>query len=313
MIAINMKKVIITGATGFIGGALAKRLLTNGVKVYGVGRNTTKLEALKQYGDFIPVAADFVDYGKLHDIIKERGFDMFYHLAWDGTSTSTSTYNDYNVQLLNIKAGCDVINSAALLQCDSISSSSSSYQQSNKIIASPGEKDLLNPVIYGIVKKCSIEMFKVIAYNQKMPCINLIFPNTYGPGDKLNTAIVFFIKKLLLHDPLNLISGIYPDDWMYIDDLVDGVVSASQSAKEYGNYYIGHRNITTFKDKLLKMKRILNSNSELHFGAYPENYYVDYSFFDLDALYNDTGWEAKTSFSESILKTTEWIQSANLI
>jgi nucleoside-diphosphate-sugar epimerase len=303
--AANMKKVIITGATGFIGGALARRLLTNGVTVYGVGRNTEKLEALKEFGNFIPVAANFVDYGKLHDIIKERGFDMFYHLAWDGTSTST--YNDYNVQIVNIKAGCDAVSSAVFLQCSS-SSSSSSYQQGNVSIAAGDKRDVFNPVIYGITKKCSAEMFKAIAYKHKIPCVNLIFPNTYGPGDKLNTAIVFFIKKLLSHESLNLISGIYPDDWMFAEDLVNGIVSASQSSKEYGNYYIGHRNITTFKDKLLEMKRILNSNSELHFGAYPENYYVDYSSFDLDALYNDTGWEAKTSFSESILKTAEWIE-----
>jgi nucleoside-diphosphate-sugar epimerase len=304
-----MRKVIITGVTGFIGGALARRLLSDGVRVYGVGRDTGKLEVLKSYGDFVPVAADFADYGRLHEIIGEYGFDMFYHLAWNGTSASAPVYNDYNVQVLNIKAACDAANSAVTLRCNN-SSSSSSYQQGNISISDTDGDELFNPIIYGITKRCAAEMFKAIAYKNKMSCVNLIFPNTYGPGDKLNTAIVFFLKNMLLNKPLNLISGLYKDDWMYIDDLIDGILSASQSQSVYKDYYIGHRNITSFKDKLIKMKDTLNSNSELLFGTYPENYYVNYQFFDLDALYNDTGWEANTDFGETIQKTAEWIKSA---
>jgi nucleoside-diphosphate-sugar epimerase len=303
-----MKKVIITGASGFIGGALAKRLLSEGARVYGVGRNRGKLEALRQYGDFVPVAADFADYGRLHEMIADRGFDMFYHLAWNGTSASDVVYNDYTVHILNIKASCDVINSITSLQCEKCSSNSSSYQYSSRNITSIDKDDAFNPVIYGITKKCAVEMFKAMAYKNNLPCTNLIFPNTYGPGDKPNTAIVFFIRKLLLNEPLDLISGIYLDDWMYIGDLVDGILGASRSRKTYGDYYIGHRSITSFKDKLLEMKEVLNSNSELRFGTYPENYYVNYRSFDLDALYNDTGWETKTGFRETILKTAEWIK-----
>jgi nucleoside-diphosphate-sugar epimerase len=303
--SIKLNKVIITGVTGFIGGALAKRLLYDGVKVYGIGRNAKKLEELKQYGDFIPVLADFNEYDKLHEIIADRGFDMFYHLAWNGTSTYT--YNDYNVQIANIKTACDAANSAVFLQCGKCSSSSS-YQQCDVNMESFSGIDPFNPVMYGIVKKCAVDMFKSIAYKHKMPCVNLIFPNTYGPNDKLNTAIVLFIKNLLANKSLNLISGNYQDDWMYIDDLIEGIIAASYSKKEYGQYYVGHRKITTFKEKLSKMKDVLNSQSALQFGAYHENYYVDYAKFDVDALYRDTGWEAKMSFQESIIKTTKWIK-----
>jgi nucleoside-diphosphate-sugar epimerase len=308
--AIKLRKIIITGVTGFIGGALAKRLLSMGIRVYGVGRNRTKLETLKQYGDFIPVVADFVDYGKLHEKINERGFDMFYHFAWDGASTSRSSYKNYDIQISNIKVACDAVKSALSLQCSSSSSGGSSYQQCNVRVESNDKKDVFNPVIYGIAKKCAAEMFKAVAYINNMPCMSLVFPTTYGPGADPNSVIAFFVKKLLLHEPLNLISGMYPDDWIYIDDLVDGILSVSKPLKEYGDYYVGHRNVTTFKEKLLEMKQVLNSHSDLHFGTYSENHYVDYRSFDLGALYNDTGWEAKTSFRESILKTAEWIKKS---
>jgi nucleoside-diphosphate-sugar epimerase len=298
-----MKKVIITGATGFIGGALAKRLLSEGVKVYGVGRNAERLDEPKRLGDFVPIVADFVQYDKLHEMIDERGFDMFWHFAWRGTSAKE--YNDYNIQLDNIKAACAAATAAAALNCNRCDYGSS-YQQSNVNIA----KDLaFNPVLYGAVKRCAADLFKAIAYKNSTPCNNIIFPNTFGPGDKANTAIAFFIKELLAGRPLNLISGVHRDDWMFIDDLVDGIVHAAGAPKQYADYYIGHREITTFREKLLTMKSVLNSDSELNFGTYPETYYVDYSAFDLDALYNDTGFEAKTDFAESIRKTANWLKA----
>jgi nucleoside-diphosphate-sugar epimerase len=300
-----MKKVVITGATGFIGGALAKRLLADGVKVYGVGRNKEKLDELKEHGDFVPVIADFEQYAELPEMIGERGFDMFWHLAWRGTSTKD--YNDYNVQSGNVKAVCAAATAAAALNC-SCSSISSSYQQYDVNIA---EDIAFNPVMYGVIKKCAADAFRVISYKNNIPCNNIIFPNTFGPGDKANTAIGFFIKELLANRPLDLISGVHEDDWMLIDDLVDGIVHAAKTPKRYVDYYIGHRKITSFKEKLLMMKSVLNSKSKLNFGTYPEEYYVDYNAFDLDALYNDTGFEAKIDFAESIIKTADWLKSTS--
>jgi nucleoside-diphosphate-sugar epimerase len=301
-----MKKVIIIGATGFIGSALAKRLLAEGVKVYGVGRNVEKLDELKVYGDFIPIAADFEQYDRLHEMINERGFDIFWHLAWRGTSASDREYTDYNIQLDNVKAACAAATAAAALSCKQCSICGSNYQQSNLNII---ENLDFNPVPYGIVKRCAVDLFKAIAYKNNIPCNNIIFPNTFGPDDKANTAIIFFIRKMLSDAPLNLISGVHRDDWMFIDDLIDGIIQAARSSKKYTDYYIGHREITTFREKLLTMKSVLRSNSELNFGTYPETYYVDYSAFDLDALYNETGFECKADFKESIQKTANWVKS----
>jgi nucleoside-diphosphate-sugar epimerase len=300
-----MRKVIITGASGFIGGALARRLLAAGVRVYGVGRDAERLEALREYGDFVPVIADFERYDRLHEMIDERGFDMFWYLAWRGVSSDTC--NDYAVQSDNVRAAGAAATAAAALGCERVGISGS-YQQADVAIA---EDSTLNPILYGVVKKCAADMFKAISYKNNIPCVNLIFPNTFGPGDKPNTAIVSFIRALLAGRPLNLISGERPDDWMPIDDLVDGIIQAVETPRKYADYYVGHRQVTTFKEKLLTMRSVLRSSSELSFGTYPEAYYVDYGAFDLDALYNDTGFEAKTDFAASILQTAAWLRSVS--
>ena len=323
----KFKKVIITGASGFIGGSLAKRLLSDGVKVYGIGRNREKLDDLKQYGDFIPIEARFEQYNQLPEMISERDFDMFWHLAWQGTSKST--YNDYNVQVENIKVACDAISSAAKMGCQNSSMSGSIYQH----CAEPCDQTF-NPMVYGVIKKCALDLFKNLAYKNSINCSNIIISNTFGVGDKLNTAIVFFIRRLLANEPLNLVSGDCLDDWIYIDDMVEGILCAASLLASrplepnnvcknnysgnghnayfngyHKDYYIGNRNITTFKEKLETMKSVLSSKSELKFGTYPQTSRVDYSNFDLEALCRDTGFQVRTDFVTNILKTAQWLNS----
>ena len=298
-------KVIITGVTGYIGMALAKKLLKNGVSVYGVGRNIKKMALLKQYNNFFPVIADFIEYDKLATLINDRNFDMFWHFAWQGTNNGE--YNDYDVQIVNIRAACDAAVSAVSLDSNKISFACSNYQK-GKTNNTPEDLNL-NPIYYGTIKQCASDLYKAIAYKNNIPCINIILPNTFGPYGRDNTAIFLFIKRLLLNEPLNLINGNYQDDWMPIDDIVDGVISASMSTLKNADYYVGHRHITTFREKIIEMKHVLNSSSKLNWGEYPDYFHVDYSCFDLDALYRDTGWEAKISFADSILQTAEWVKT----
>ena len=68
-----------------------------------------------------------------------------------------------------------------------------------------------------------------------------------------------------------------------------------------------------FRSKLIAMKDILHSKSELKFGEYKDETFVNYTDFDLDALYNDTGFECKSNFRESILKTAEWLKARNAL
>ena len=298
-----MKKVVITGVTGFIGSALAKRLLQSKVTVYGVGRNISRLNELAAWGDFVPVVVDFEQYEALHTQINDSDLDMFWHFAWQGIPHA---YDDYNIQIQNIKIACDAARASVELRCKK-STFCSSYSQ-EKVALSSG-KESVNPDIYGSSKKCALNMFKAILYKCKIPCSNIILPNVYGAGDKLNSAIVFFIRNLLEDKPLRLISGDYKDDWIDINNLVDGIICAANSGDINTDYYIGNRAVTTFREKLISMKSALSSKSELLFGSYPQNNYVDYSQFDLDALYNDTGFEVTTSFAESIRETADWIKS----
>jgi nucleoside-diphosphate-sugar epimerase len=74
-------------------------------------------------------------------------------------------------------------------------------------------------------------------------------------------------------------------------------------------YYIGHRNIRTFREVVEEMRDAINPQAELRFGEYQDSLNMDYSYTDLDALYNDTGFECKADFKETIREQAEWLKS----
>lgn len=298
-----MKKVVICGATGFIGEALSRRLLKVGIRVYGIGRNISKLQELRKLGDFIPVTASFEEYSFLHNIIDDRDMDVLWHLAWQGVSTSTNF--GHEVQVQNVKAACDAAMAAFRLRCRICSCIGSYYQYS---ITNRGGSDKWNPLVYGVTKQSACDLFKALSYNNGVSCKNIIVPNVFGEGDKPDSAIVHFIKCLIENQPLDLVSGENLDDWIDIDDVIDGIICAALKGRDYVDYYVGHRHITTFKEKLLSMKDILCSDSTLHFGTYKETHRVDFAQINVETLNRDTGFEAKTDFAESILRTAEWIK-----
>lgn len=297
-----MKKMIVTGATGFIGGALTKKLLLQGERVYGIDINAKRLEEMKQYGDFVPVVADFSAYDRLEELISERGFDYCVHTAWAGSLGGKDLY-DHELQNFNIQSACKLFDKADKLGVKRVIFCCSSYQDMVK----DGYDFTVN--YYGIAKKAASDYCLAICARNGIECNIAVLTNTYGTGDRSQKAVNTFISKMQKGEEIKLIEGNKRNDWVYIDDTVEGLIRAAESPYAFRHYYIGHRVISSFKEKLLMMKETLKSSSELRFGEYPDDTYVNYDKLDLNALYNDTGFECRSDFKESILKTSEWLRS----
>jgi nucleoside-diphosphate-sugar epimerase len=304
-----MKKVVITGATGFIGGALAKRLLNDGVKVYGVGRNEDKLNELKKYGDFVPVVADFEQYFELPRMIADGNIDVFYHFAWQGVFGES--FKDYSLQLSNAKYACDTICQAIKMDCEKFV-----YAQTYNFyeIKSFINNDVFEPrytCVYSSSKTAAELIMKTLAFNNSN---NIVYSSgavcmAYGEGNYSQMLTNVVIKKILNNESPDLIEGNNLYDMIYVSD----IAAAFEAIGKYGinqkTYYIGHRQLRTFKEWLVDLRDAINPAVKLNFGSYKDNQNIDYSLIDLDALYNDTGFEAKTDFAESIIKTADWLKS----
>lgn len=305
-----MKKVIITGAGGFIGGALTKHLLEKGVTVYGVDISAEKFSAYSDHETFIPVVADFSKYDRLADMI-EDDIDVFYHFAWQGVFGAA--FKDYALQLNNAKYACEAIEQAIKIGCKKFvfAGTMNEYEMDSYIKA-----DYFEPrytYIYSAVKQVSEAIGKTLAFNNGIEFCTGRIAMAYGKNNYSMMIPNVVMKNLISNTPCKLIEGNDLYDMIYIDDIVRAFEAIGERGKNMKSYYIGHRKITTFREIIERIAEVLNPNCPLLFGEYPDvPSGVDYDNIDLDALYYDTGFECKANFEESIRKTAEWIKSEGI-
>ncbi len=292
-----MKRVIVTGAAGFIGAAFVKKLLQQGVTVYGIDISAKKLENLKQYGDFIPIVADFSKYDRLCEFVGEKDFDVFYHFAWQGVFGES--FKDYSLQLKNAKFACDAIMAAIMLNCKKfiMAGTYNEFEIKNFI-----NSETFTPrytCIYSTAKISAELICKTLAYNNGIKYNAGLICMAYGEGNFSKMLANVVIDQLNNNISPKLIEGNNFYDMIYIDDIVDAFILLGEKGVNLKSYYVGHRSLKTFRELMTEIRDILNPEISLLFGEYKETANMDYSLIDLNALYNDTGFECKSDFREN--------------
>lgn len=298
-----MKTAIVTGAGGFIGRSLVSELVSRHIKVYAVDIYPQERETGPPKEGVIPIRAGFEQYESLTKLIPEK-VDVFFHFAWKGVSGGD--YREIAAQTENIAASGIAIQQAIKLGCDRFIFAGSSHEY----LRNPDTCNDAFPIpsIYGAAKYSVEQMGRIVAGNQ-LSFISVMFTNVFGIGDYSHRSTNVFLRQLLAGEDLHLISGEHQHDWTYITDAVEGVIAAAERGKRGRQYYIGRRKLMTFREIIEVVRSAISPQSKLKYGEYSDNSYVDYTHIDLDALYNDTGFECQANFRESILKTADWVKT----
>lgn len=305
-----MKKAIVTGAGGFIGGALTKLLLDKNITVYGIDISETQLQKFKNYANFIPIVADFSKYEQLHEMIADREIDVFYHFAWQGVFGEA--FKKYKLQLDNAAFAGDAISEAIKISCKKFVFAGT-YNEIET--ADFFDKSGTNPrytCIYSGAKSVAEIICKTISSNSHILYSAGLVTMAYGENNRSQMLPNVVMTQLINGESPKLIKGDIPYDLIYIDDIAKAFYAIGEKGVHLKSYYVGHRKLKTFRELLTEIGQVIDPNVELKFGEYPDDSHRDYSKLDLDALYNDTGFECSADFRESIMKTAEWLRSQNL-
>ena len=227
--------VLVTGAAGFIGSALATALLVRGDEVlgidnlndyYDVGLKKARLARLKELPKFSFELLDVASREKMVSLFASRRFDAVVHLAAQAgvrySIDNPHAYADANlVGFLNVLEGCRQSKVGHLV----FASSSSVYGASINIPFSEND-NVDHPVsLYAATKKANELMAHSYAHLYGLPCTGLRFFTVYGPWGRPDMAYFKFTQGILAGKPIPVFNrGEMVRDFTYVDDIIDGVL-----------------------------------------------------------------------------------------
>lgn len=291
-------KVIMTGATGFIGIALCNEFLKNNYEVTAVIRPNTKRKHK------IPSGVNIVELplDRINEL--EGSYDLFYHLAWNGSSGNDR--NDFNIQYSNIKYTADAIKVAKKLGCKKFIGAGSQAEYGVVHGQAIEDETICKPfMMYGAAKLAAYHMGKIVADQEKIPFIWPRIYSVYGPGENEGTLISYLVKTLKEGKIPELSPCENMWDFMYIDDCVNALRILGESAITEGIY-----NISVGKPKLLKefveiVKEVVNPNGMVTYGVKKSDinktFWLEPNIEKLKSL----GFESKVKFREGIKRKAE--------
>ena len=340
-VSLANKVVLVTGAAGFIGANLVKRLLNefDSVKVIGIDSITEyydvrlkyeRLQELSAYGDrFVFIKDNIAKKEIVESIFTDHHPQVVVNLAAQAgvrySITNPDAYIESNlIGFYNILEACRHHSVEHLVYA-----SSSSVYGSNKKVPYSTDDKVDNPVsLYAATKKSNELMAHAYSKLYNIPSTGLRFFTVYGPCGRPDMAYFSFTNKLLKGETIQIFNyGNCKRDFTYIDDIVEGVVRIMQHAPEKKNgddglpipaykvYNIGNNSpenlldfVTILQDELIRAGVLPNDyDFESHKELVPmQPGDVPVTYADTIPLEQDFGFKPSTSLREGLRKFAGW-------
>ncbi|MCI8956319.1 MAG: NAD-dependent epimerase/dehydratase family protein [Eubacterium sp.] len=345
-VKLENKNILVTGAAGFIGAELVKRLCQEAENIivvgidnlndyYDVSLKEYRLKELKKYRQFIFRKGTIADKQFVAEIFKEYKPHIVVNLAAQAgvrySIVNPDTYIESNlIGFYNILEACrhSYDNNRSGVEHLVYASSSSIYGSNEKVPYSTDDKSD-NPVsLYAATKKADELLAHAYAKLFNIPCTGLRFFTVYGPAGRPDMAYFGFADKMRKGEQIQIFNyGDCKRDFTYIEDIIEGVVRVIQKAPEKAIntaglllppnaiYNIGNSHpenlldfVNILQEELIKVRVLPEDyNFEAHSEFLPmQQGDVKVTYADTTALERDYGFKPSTPLREGLRKFAEW-------
>jgi UDP-glucuronate 4-epimerase len=333
----KMKNVLVTGAAGFIGFNLSRRLVEQGVQVvgldnmndyYDVRLKQARLEILTSRPEFSFLQMDLADQDAMASVFKANHFDVVVNLAAQAgvrySLVNPHAYVSSNlVGFTNILEGCRHSNVGHL-----VFASSSSVYGANTRMPFSVHHNVDHPVsLYAATKKANELMAHTYSHLYGLKATGLRFFTVYGPWGRPDMALFLFTDAILKDKPIKVYNqGRMRRDFTYTDDIVEGVCRVKESLPKpnpnwkgdapdpgtsyapYKLYNIGNNQPVELMDFIATLEKVLGKKAkkellDMQPGDVPATY------ADVDDLMKEVGFKPQTSIETGIRRFVDWYKS----
>jgi UDP-glucuronate 4-epimerase len=330
--------MLVTGAAGFIGMFVAKRLLERGDEVVGVDNlndyydvrlKEARLEQVKPFANFKFLKADIADHEAMEQLFARENFRRVVHLAAQAgvrySIKNPHVYVQSNiVGFLHILEGCRHHEIEHLVYA----SSSSVYGSNAKVPFSESD-NVDHPVsLYAATKKSNELMAHTYSHLYRVPTTGLRFFTVYGPWGRPDMSPMIFAKAIMEGKPIDVFNhGDMKRDFTYIDDIAEGVVRVlgkipepdpafdrmnpdpATSDAPYRVYNIGNHEPVGLMEFIATLERALGKEAKMNLLSMQAGD-VKETYADVDALAGAVTFAPTTLLAKGITNFVEWYRNA---
>jgi UDP-glucose 4-epimerase len=291
------ENVLVTGASGFIGSHLCAELIRMGAIVHGISRKSrsNRDDGIRWwYGDLV----DSVEVEKMVQAIKPG---YVFHLASHvvGARTLEQVLPTFSA---NLQSAVNLLTALTECGCRKIvmvgSQEEPDRQDVEDIPSSPYAAAKWSASAYA-------RMFHAL-YGTPVSIARVYM--VYGPGQQDLSKLIPYVTIQLLKDEVpGLSSGTRPIDWIYVADVVSGLLSIATSEDTNGQTIeIGSGGLISIKDIVMRLAAVVGSKAAPSFGSVADRPMEQIRKADVQITYDQIGWKPKTSLEDGLRKTVDW-------
>ena len=327
-------KVLITGSAGFIGSALALRLLERGDEVvgidnlndyYDVALKKARLARTLEYTGYTDIRLDLENREGMADVFRTHRPERVVNLAAQAgvrySLENPLAYVDTNLLgFANILEGCRHNGVEHLVYA-----SSSSVYGANTNMPFSVHDNVDHPVsLYAATKKANELMAHTYSHLYRIPVTGLRFFTVYGPWGRPDMAYFSFTRNILAGKPINVFNnGNHSRDFTYIDDITEGVVrvldrvpepnpdwsgdnpDSASSTAPYRLYNIGNNEPVSLMHYIEVLEDCLGKKAEKNMlPMQPGD--VQATYADIDDLVRDIGYKPDMTVEQGLANFVKW-------
>ncbi len=312
----NNHTILVTGAAGFIGFHLTRKLLETGNQVVGVDNlnpyydvtlKKARLDLLKPFQDFFFYKEDIQDLSGLKKIFQRHSIGRICNLAAQA-GVRHSIKDPFSYQKSNLEGFLNLLELAREYEITNFvyASSSSVYGDSPKIPFSVDDRVDTPVSLYGATKKANELMAYAYSHLYGIPTTGLRFFTVYGPWGRPDMALFLFTDAILNNRPINVYNhGNMKRDFTYVDDVVEGTIAALDRPFAYELFNLGNSDPIELMDFIGIIEEELGKEAQKNMMPLQPGDVLETSA-DIGKSKDMLGFSPKTPIREGIKRFLAW-------
>ena len=292
-------KAIVTGANGFVGSALIKKLIADGIEVLAIDVSFEKPN-LPESDLIKKIETSVSSIGKSVSEIGRFEYELFYHFAWRGVNGPDK--GNVDVQMENVRLTLACAKAAKELGCRKFLCAGTLAERNVESLS--GLETTGPGMFYGAAKHAAHLLLETYCKSVGLDFVWMQFSNVYGPTNKTGNLISYTLNQLQKNEVASFGPARQPYDFIFADDLIEAVYRLGVTGTKRHFYFVGSGTPMILAEYLIRVGTVFGKPELIKIGERTDDG-IRYSFGMLDNsdLTNEIGNYVSGSFDERIAYT----------